>query len=312
MSELHAGARLTIGKPLQNVQAYIVDEEGELAPIGVVGELCVGGDGVARGYLNGAGLTGEKFIPDQYSNRHGARLYRTGDLTRYLPNGDIEFIGRIDDQVKVRGLRIELGEIEWNLLQITGIEKAVATTVVRDGDEISIAVYLVMSEQRAMQSLHGGPVAVGDQKNVFFAGLDLKLKSVLPPYMLPKYYILLDEMPLNSSGKIDKKSLPLPKEEDLVRQQYVPPDSITERKLCALCQTLLKIEKISMNDNFFSLGGHSLLATRLISAIRKEFNIEMKLLTLFEFPVISDLANIIDAHALDKNKNILSDEEFTI
>ncbi|MDZ7399742.1 MAG: amino acid adenylation domain-containing protein [candidate division KSB1 bacterium] len=264
-----------IGKPIANFQLYVLDANWQPVPKGVPGELCIGGAGVARGYLNRPDLTAEKFIPDPFSKEKGARLYRSGDLVRYLPDGNIEFLGRIDHQVKVRGFRIELGEIEAALKDHPDILDAAA--IVREdrpGDK-RIVAYLIPEA--------GKELTVGDLRSY--------LRERLPEYMVPSAFMTLSEFPLSPSGKVDRKRLPAP---DLSRpelgSEYVAPRNETEERLAAICAELLNLKQVGVYDNFFELGGHSLLATQFISHIRDAFQVELPLRTLFEFPTIADLA----------------------
>ncbi len=264
-----------IGKPIANFQLYVLDANFQPVPKGVPGELCIGGAGVARGYLNRPDLTAEKFIPDPFGREKGARLYRSGDLVRYLPDGNIEFLGRIDHQVKVRGFRIELGEIEAALKDHPDIRDAAA--IVREdkpGDK-RIVAYLITEANKDL--------TVGELRSY--------LRERLPEYMVPSAFMTLAEFPLSPSGKVDRKKLPAP---DLSRpelgSEYVAPRNETEEKLAAICAELLNLKQVGVYDNFFELGGHSLLATQVISHIRDEFQVELPLRTLFEFPTIADLA----------------------
>jgi amino acid adenylation domain-containing protein len=266
----------TIGRPVANTQAYVVDAEGALLPAGVVGELYLGGVGLARGYLNRPGATAEKFIPNHFSPEPGERLYRTGDLVRWLPDGTLEYLGRIDHQVKVRGYRIELGEIESVLL---------AHASVRD------AVVVARDEGGSKRLL--GYVAVGAAARADEAGLVNALRSrlleQLPGYMVPSVFVVLERLPLTANGKLDRKALPVPEASDLLKSQYVAPGTATEEKLCALWEEVLKVDRVGMQDNFFQLGGHSLLAVRLISRVRETFDVELPVRTLFENGTVGSL-----------------------
>jgi len=264
-----------IGRPIANFQLYVLDANLQPVAKGVPGELCIGGAGLARGYLNRPHLTADKFIPDPFSRDSGARLYRSGDLVRYLPDGNIEFLGRIDHQVKVRGFRIELGEIEAVLKDHSNILDAAA--IVREdkpGDK-RIVAYLIADA--------GKELTVGELRSY--------LRERLPEYMVPSAFMTLDEFPLSPSGKVDRKRLPAP---DLSRpelgSEFVAPRNETEEKLASICAELLNLEKVGVYDNFFELGGHSLLATQFIAHIRDDFQVELPLRILFESPTIADLA----------------------
>ncbi|CAI2767111.1 non ribosomal peptide synthetase [Flavobacterium collinsii] len=234
---------LPIGKPIKNSQAYILDSKLELLPIGVVGELCVGGSGLGRGYLNQEELTREKFIENPF--KEGDIIYKTGDLARWLADGTIEFIGRKDDQVKIRGYRIELGEIENALSSVSGI---IHCCVLAKEDTVN------------SKRLIGYVVVEGKLDR---AALQEQLKLSLPEYMVPMIWVELEEMPLTSNGKLDKKALPDPDGLELYVKEYVAPVTDTEHQLAQIWENLLGVEKVGVHDNFFELGGHSLLATRL-------------------------------------------------
>ncbi len=264
-----------IGRAVDNFQLYVLDKNWQAVPIGVPGELCVGGVGLARGYLKRPHLTADKFIPDPFSGRKGSRLYRTGDLVRYLPDGNLEFMGRIDFQVKLRGFRIELGEIEAVLTKHDSIRDA-AVLVREDtpGDQRLVAYYV--SE---------------DGADISGAELRGYLKQQVPDYMVPSIFVVLETMPLTPSGKVDRKALPKPDQtrRDL-ESEYVAPRNENEEKLAAMVGELLNLEKVGVYDNFFELGGHSLLATKFMSRIRETFGVEMPLRKLFENPTVAGIA----------------------
>ncbi|WP_164466160.1 non-ribosomal peptide synthetase [Chryseobacterium carnipullorum] len=268
------GHTLPIGKPIKDSYAYILDKHMNPAPIGVVGELVVGGSGVARGYLNNKELTNEKFVANPF--KAGDRLYKTGDLAKWLPDGNIEFIGRKDDQVKIRGYRIELGEIENALSGLPGIvQSCVLASADEQGNKRLIA-YVVMEgglDKEALQS---------------------QLQETLPEYMVPRLWVELDEMPLTSNGKLDRKALPDIDSSAFSTKAYVAPRTETEERLAKIWQELLGIEKVGIHDNFFELGGHSLLATRLVSTIIKEFETEILIKDIFNFVNIGELATYIE------------------
>jgi amino acid adenylation domain-containing protein len=274
-----------IGKPIDNFKLYILDQNLNLVPEGVPGELCVSGVGLARGYLNNPDITAEKFIPDMFSGIKGQRIYRTGDLVRYLPDGNIEFLGRIDHQVKVRGFRIELGEID---AQIRKLENVIDTTVVVREDKSSekrIVAYVVLSgeEEIDIQKYRTG------------------LSKVLPDYMIPAAFVKLNKIPLTPNGKVNKSKLPVPEISSAdLGVEYIEPRNEIEKKLVEITKELLGAGKIGVLDNFFMLGGHSLLATQFISHIREEFNIELPLRQIFETPTIEGIA--IAVNKAVKNK----------
>ena len=271
-----------IGKPISNIQLYIIDKHHNPVPIGVVGELCISGDGLARGYLNQPELTAEQFIKNPFSEDRTSRLYKTGDLARYLPDGNIEFLGRIDDQVKIRGFRIELGEIESVLNKQEGVNTSVVLAQEDNGGNKRLVAYIVSDDELNIQELRE------------------ELSRTLPAYMVPSLFVRLDAMPLTSNGKVDKKALPDPEGNFETTHDYVAPVTEIEKKLAGIWQELLGVERVGIYDNFFELGGHSLLATQVISKIRTEFNNELPLKVLFESSTIQALSKQIDAGKLDE------------
>ncbi|CAH0316009.1 non-ribosomal peptide synthetase [Peribacillus sp. Bi134] len=262
-----------IGKPIPTLTAYIMDENLRLLPVGVPGELCVGGDGVARGYLNRKELTQQKFVTNPY--RIEERIYRSGDKARLLHNGDIEYLGRIDFQVKIRGFRIELGEIENSLLKVEGITEVIVIDKGENENKYLCAYYVGKEEYSAGE-------------------LRENLKKSLPDYMVPSYFIKLEEMPLTSNGKTDRKFLPDPEGEVLTGAEYEAPRNEMEEKLVQIFQAVLGVSNIGINDNFFELGGHSLKATVLISKIHKELNKTVPLKEIFESPTIKELSAFVE------------------
>ena len=270
---------ITIGKPIANTRIYLVDDRLKLRPIGQPGELCIAGEGLARGYLNQPDLTAEKFVPDPFSGVVGARMYRTGDLARFLPNGDIQYLGRIDQQVKIRGHRIELAEIEHQLLRQPGIKDAVV--IAREdvpGDQRLVA-YLVIDavDQRAGQK-------------VWKDGI----RRVLPDFMVPNHFIVLPELPVTSNGKIDKKALPEPNGESRMESRSTAPQTNTEKLLIRIWKELLNTDKVTIQDDFFELGGHSLLAVQVMARIEKETTIRLPISALFELNTIEKLAQAVE------------------
>ncbi len=302
----------TIGRPIGNCQLYIVDAHMRPAPIGVPGELLIGGVNVGRGYWRRPELTAERFAPDPFAGetrRQGdkvtgenapplspsphlplpaARLYRTGDLARYRADGNIEFLGRIDYQVKVRGFRIELGEIESALRQQSGVLDTVVVAWRPAG----------AASNDADQRLVAYIVPEGPEVAPSAADLRAALRQLLPEYMVPSYFVTLEHFPLSPSGKIDRRALPAPEGgREAVETEYVAPRTATETQLAAICADLLRVAQVGVYDNFFDLGGHSLLATQLISRVRETFTIELPLRTLFEHPTVAELAAEVDAAA---------------
>ncbi|UOE51897.1 amino acid adenylation domain-containing protein [Mucilaginibacter sp. SMC90] len=269
-----------IGKPVSNTKIRIRNQSGELSPVGVLGEICIGGVQVARGYLNQPELTKEKFITDPYSEGPNARLYRTGDQGRWLADGNIEYLGRIDDQVKIRGYRIEPGEIEQVLLQHENIKQAVVLARADKQGTKRLTAYVVMDE-----------TAYDKQE------LQNYLGERLPEYMVPRLWVRLDSLPLTPNGKTDKRALP--EAETSHEESYTAPQTTTEKQLAKIWEELLGVEKVGTKDNFFELGGHSLLAMRVISQVRKELNKELKIRDLFMYPVIADLAKQLEGEGLE-------------
>jgi tyrocidine synthetase III len=264
---------IPIGSPISNSTVYILDKFQRPVPIGLFGELCVGGDGVARGYLNQPELTAEKFVENPFNPAE--KIYKTGDLVKWLPDGTIEFIGRIDNQVKIRGFRIELGEIEARLLQHKDIKEAVVLSKTELGNEKSLCAYIATEHKISLPELRS------------------HIGAELPDYMIPSYFIQVDKMPLNQNGKIDIKALSGLSGRIDNSALYVAPRNTTEVKLAQLWNEVLGLERIGIDDNFFELGGHSLKATLLMSKINKEFSVDISLKEIFIDPKIRSLAQYI-------------------
>ncbi|HEU4886043.1 MAG TPA: amino acid adenylation domain-containing protein, partial [Longimicrobium sp.] len=263
----------SIGGPISNTRVYLLDTRGEPVPVGVAGELYVGGAGVARGYLGRPALTAERFVPDSFGAGPGARLYRTGDLGRWLADGTVEFLGRVDTQVKVRGHRIELGEIEARLLEREGVSEAVVA-VREDGAGNARLVAYVVGEADA-------------------GTLREHLRRELPDYMVPAAFVPLERLPLTPSGKLDRKALPAP-ELASDSDRYVAPRTPVEEVLAEIWAEMLRLERVGVEESFFELGGHSLLATRLVSRVRQVFGVELPLRALFEGPTVAALAGRVE------------------
>jgi amino acid adenylation domain-containing protein len=266
---------IPIGKPIANTKVYILNDWGSPQPIGVVGEICVGGSGVARGYLNHDGLTSEKFVENPFIESD--RLYKTGDLGRWLPDGNLEFVGRKDDQVKIRGYRVELGEIEQALLSIDAIKEiAVVVTKNEDGVNELVAYLTAESEQNVVD-------------------LRARLTKIVPHFMIPEVFVQLDELPLTTSGKIDRDALT---SSDGIRLQtgevYLAPRTEIEEKLASTWEDVLQHDQIGINDDFFALGGHSLKAMRLINDYQKDFGVKLSIQDIFGYPTITALAKLIE------------------
>jgi amino acid adenylation domain-containing protein len=271
------GAKVYVGRPVSNTQAYILDANLKPVPIGVPGELYLAGDGLSRGYLGRPGLTAERYVPNPFGPE-GSRMYRVGDLVRYLADGTIEYLGRLDHQVKIRGFRIEIGEIEATLAAHPAVkDAAVVAREIADGDRRLVAYV----------------VADGDEE-VDPAALRAHLKAHLPEYMVPSFIVEMDALPLTPNGKVDRRALPAPEHlgEDA---GHVGPRTPTEEVLAEVWREVLGVEQVGAHDDFFALGGHSLLATRVVSRVRQALGVDLPLRTLFEAPALDELARRVDA-----------------
>jgi amino acid adenylation domain-containing protein len=265
-----------IGRPIANTQIYLLDNNLQPVPIGVAGELHIGGDGLARGYLNRPELTKEKFIPNSIAPSISSRLYKTGDLARYLSDGNIEYLGRIDHQVKIRGFRIELGEIEAVLNTHPQIQQAAVIAREDISGSKSLVAYIVTQDKSLATN----------QLREF---LSLKL----PEYMLPNIFVPLDILPLTPNGKVDRKALPAPEGKIALEQEYVAPRTPNEEAIAKIFSSVLGVSEVGIYDNFFKLGGHSLLATQVVSRLREAFQIDLPLRSLFERATVAQLAEHI-------------------
>ncbi|MEH1954356.1 amino acid adenylation domain-containing protein [Nostoc sp.] len=289
---------ISIGRPIDNTQIYILDQNLQPVPIGVPGELHIGGAGLARGYLNRPELTQEKFIPNPFGRSRGAeeqgsrgaevlpnsqspipspRLYKTGDLARYLPDGNIEYLGRIDNQVKIRGFRIELGEIEVALSQHPHVQASCVIAREDTPGDKRLVAYIVSQPQ----------------VTITISKLRSNLKEKLPDYMVPSAIVILESLPLTPNGKIDRRALPAPEPSSELLEKYVAPRNPIEEILSLIWQQVLKVDLVGRHDNFFQLGGHSLLATQLISRVRSSLKVELPLRSLFAAPTIAELSHNI-------------------
>ncbi|HEU5374256.1 MAG TPA: amino acid adenylation domain-containing protein, partial [Ktedonobacteraceae bacterium] len=263
-----------IGGPLANTQVYVLDEQMQPVPIGVAGELYVGGAGLARGYLRQAGLTAERFVPHPWSQQPGERLYRTGDRVRWHVDGHLEYLGRMDQQVKLRGYRIELAEIEAVLRQQSTVRDAVVLLREDTPKEKRLVAYLIPRSEDTFS----------------IRELRFQLRTYLPEYMIPSSFVLLDAFPLSSNGKIDRPKLPVPDQISNYSDTYVMPRNLTEEKLVELWEDVLSVKPVGIFDNFFELGGHSISATQLLARIRDTFHKDLPLPVLFETPTLAELA----------------------
>ncbi|HEV2733228.1 MAG TPA: condensation domain-containing protein, partial [Longimicrobiaceae bacterium] len=275
----HAGAAVPIGRPLPGRAAYVLERSGGPVPVAVPGELYLGGAQLARGYLGRPELTAERFVPDPFSREAGARLYRTGDRARWLADGALEYLGRIDLQVKVRGFRIEPGEVEAALEAHPRVREAVVVARQDAPGESRLVGYVVP--------------AAGEE--VTPGGLRAHLQGSLPEYMVPSAFVVLDALPLTPSGKVDRRALPEP--EVWREEEHEAPRTPGEELLAGIWAEVLGVEQVGIRDDFFGLGGHSLLATRVISRVRETFGVELPLQVLFDGPTVADLAREVEGAA---------------
>jgi amino acid adenylation domain-containing protein len=269
---------IPIGRPMSNVRIYILDKQLQPVPIGVAGELHIGGVAPGRGYLKRPDLTADKFIPDAFSEQGGERLYKTGDLTRYRSDGAIEFLGRLDHQVKIRGMRMELGEVEAALCQHPDVREAVILPYEITAGDKSLVAYVVSKQE---------PLPTGAELRDY-------LRQRLPEYMVPAAFVILTELPLLSNGKLNRKALPSPEEFfGEPEETYVAPESDLEQTIAAIWQQAFKVERVSIHSNFFDLGGNSLLLARVHSKLRAALQRDIKIVDLFKHSTIYSLAKYL-------------------
>ena len=285
--ESNLDSTVPIGRPISNTTVYILDEFMNLSPIGVPGELYIGGDGLARGYLNQKALTAEKFVPNPFTNKLSDKggkeevLYRTGDWVRYRNDGSIEFFGRIDHQLKIRGYRVEPGEIETVLIQQEAVHSAVVIVREDEPGNKFLAAYVVLDGTTDLVKKN--------QDSELISILREEIRHQLPEYMVPSVFVVVDEFPLNANGKLDRHALPIPGDERInLGVEYIAPRSEYEQQLAQIWAEILKLEKVGIHDNFFDIGGHSLMATQVISRIREQLNVDMPLSRMFSFPTVAD------------------------
>jgi amino acid adenylation domain-containing protein len=268
----------TIGRPIDNVQVYVLDDDLKQVPIGVEGELYIGGAGLARGYLNRPEQEAQVFVANPFSRLPNARLYRTGDLVRYLSDGQIAFVGRTDEQVKIRGYRIEPNEIISLLNQFPGVETSMVVARTDNGGDKRLIAYVVSADPQLTRG-----------------GLQEHLRAQLPDYMVPAAFVRLDALPLNSSGKLDRAALPAPTSLNTIADEvYIAPRTTIEKRVVSILAELLGLEKVGVNDNFFFLGGHSLLGTQLIARVRGIFGVELPLRKVFDSPTAAELSDEVE------------------
>ncbi|GAA6619174.1 amino acid adenylation domain-containing protein [Scytonema sp. NUACC26] len=290
-----------LGRPLANTQVYVLDTELRPVPIGVPGELYIGGAGLARGYLNRHEEQAERFIPNPFTDHFGTQLYRTGDKVCYLPNGNLEFLGRVDYQVKIRGFRIELGEIEAVLRKYSAVQEVVV--LVREkvlGDKRLVA-YIVPNSKLRSQNLY----------STLISNLRSFSLSKLPEYMVPSTFVLLKALPLTPNGKVDRQKLPAPEQTcPELEQFYVAPRTSVEKQVAEIWAKVLDLEQVGIHDNFFELGGHSLLLTQLLAQVRKTFKVELSLRSLFEVPTIAGVAESLEKTQKTESSTKMQAETF--
>ncbi len=284
-----------IGRPIINTVLYILDERQRVVPIGVAGELYIGGAGVARGYVERADLTAERFVPNPYDGGGGGRLYRTGDMARYRPDGNLEYLGRRDGQVKLRGYRVELGEIEAVLRQAERVREAVVVVREEEVGDQRLVAYVVGEAEPAPE----------------VEELRRYVQGKLPEYMAPAAYVVLEALPLTPNGKVDRRALPAPEgTRSGVESAYQAPQTPTEELVAKIWAEVLKVDKVGTHDDFFELGGHSLLATQAIFRVREAFQIELPLRSIFDMPTVAELAQVVDT-ALCKEPTVVDKKPIT-
>ena len=292
-----------IGKPLANLRLYVLDEQLQLLPVGAPGEICVSGIGVGSGYWKNPEKTSQSFVPNPFPSVKPALpikrqqwLYRTGDLGRWLPDGNLEFLGRIDNQVKIRGFRVELGEIEARLAQAAEVKEAVV--IVREdtlGNKTLVAYVVKSLSVSGGGQPSSGLATASSLTDELVPQLRLSLKEALPEHMVPSAFVVLDQLPLTPSGKVDRRALPAPEiSRTALSSQYVAPSTDLEKEIAAIWQQLLGIQQMGIYDNFFDLGGHSLLMTQLFTQLRNTFEVKLALRSLFDLPTIASMAQEIE------------------
>jgi amino acid adenylation domain-containing protein len=287
--------QVPIGRPIPGVQNYILDSTLEVVPVGVAGELHIGGAGISRGYWQHPSLTAARFVPDPFSAERGARMYKTGDLARHLADGNIDFLGRVDHQVKIRGFRIELGEIEAVLASHPAIREVVVIGREDQPGDQRLVAYLVCKE---------GDAPVSNDLRRF-------LREKLPEYMVPSAFVTLGAFPLTPNGKVDRRALPAPQlTRSDIETSFVAPGNELEMQLAEIWEELLKVEKVGVHDNFFDLGGHSFLTMKVHDRLQQKLQLQFPLLTLFEHSTIAALAQFLGNEQQAQNLNRQQPEEW--
>jgi len=304
LGSLPRGALVPLGRPLSNTSVYVLDRQMQPVPVGVVGEIWVSGDCVARGYLNRPDLTAERFVPNPLASERGSRLYRSGDLARWLPGGQIEFLGRADHQVKIRGYRIELGEIEAVLREHAAVKMA----LVMAGEDVEgkrLRAYVVPKRSK----IAGGSRTDETGYNSQDLGDELRefLRERLPDYMIPAAIVILHALPLGPQGKVDLRALPVPSGETKPSHGLEMPRNLVQAHLVQIWERILKVNPIGIHDDFFRLGGHSLLAVRMMTAIRQRFKREIPLAVLFRNPTIAHLSELLTQSREERSASLLVD-----
>jgi enterobactin synthetase component F len=301
----HATVLPSIGRPIANTQIYLLDEHQRQVPVGELGELYIGGAGLAKGYLNQPELTAERFIAHPFSKEPGARLYKTGDLARNLPDGQLAFMGRADHQIKIRGYRIEPGEIVAALnghpavqdsLVIASEREDTAAPVSGTGfDNKRLVAYLVPTAE--------------SETELSANSLRENMMRYLPAYMIPSAFVLLDKLPMTPNGKVDRTALPHPDESNMLPDEvFVEPSTLIEERLAGIVAALLGVKRVGVEDNFFMLGGHSLLGTQLIVRVAETFGVQISLHTLFESPTVRQLSDVIEESIMAKLEEVSDDQ----
>ncbi len=281
-----------VGRPLDNVRVYLLDEFLQPVPVGVPGEIYIGGPGVARGYLNRPAITAERFLPDPYALTPGSRMYRTGDLARWLPDGNIEYLGRVDFQVKIRGFRVELGEIDNLLLRHPAVENAVTLAVTGTPGGVRLVAYVI--------PVSGETLSAGE--------LRAFVEKDLPDYMVPSYFMIMEAFPLSPNGKVDRKRLPIPSaDRPELATDYAPPRNEIEHQIAAIWQEALGIDKVGIHDNFFELGGHSLLLAKVSDKLEAAFHQSFNMVDLFRYPTIADLSEHLSPEKTPPQSSLAED-----
>jgi len=274
----------SIGRAIDGVQVYILDDHRQPVAAGATGEIYIGGAGLARGYRNRPDLTAERFVPDPFSAEAGARLYRTGDLARWLPDGQIAFLGRVDEQVKIRGYRVEPSEIATVLGQHSAVRTSVVVVREEEPGEKELVAYVVLAA--------GAKLDAGELRD--------HLRKRLPDYMVPSEFVSISSVPVTANGKLNRAALPTPNGSRPHAEAYVEPRTPVEEELVKILAPLLKLQRVGVNDNFFLLGGHSLLGTQLIARISETFGVELTLLKLFDHPTVAEMSSEVEDLILAK------------